>query len=117
MILSVYLLLFGIAIIAVLYGVNYGHTEMLLVAFAFTFILGLVLAGAGNLIGGAGGVEFATGSTESYVYDGNTTNIDTITIAPVYTTYSSVFYGSWVAILSFFGFLGAMMSGTMRWFS
>lgn len=94
---------------------------MVMVGFSFLFVLGLTLAGVGGLFGGVGGVEVPTGELHSYSYAANATgqndNIQSVSIASTYTTYSSVFFGSWVAILSFFGFLGSLLQGSLRWFN
>lgn len=110
--LVIYLVVLVLGILSILYGHRYNHGEMIMVGFATTFILGLTLSGVSGLFGGTGGIEFPSGEDHTYTYDVNATgqndDIQSIEIVDTYTTYSSVFFGAWMAILSFFGFFGVL---------
>ncbi|MCA1807529.1 MAG: hypothetical protein LC687_06760 [Actinobacteria bacterium] len=113
MILGVYLLLLALSLLAVVYGQKFDHMEMTLVGFTFLFLLGITLAGASAVVGGTGGVELPTGTNITFTYNDTVPNSDSTLLselrADTYTTYSNWFFGAWLAIMSFFGFFGAVV--------
>jgi hypothetical protein len=112
------ILIFVLVITAalIIYGKKYGHLEMSLVGFAFLFILGLAVAG-NNVLGLSSGIEYQSGHLDNYSYDVNATgqndDIQSITRSYTYTSYTSTFLGSWIAIISFLGALGIILGETI----
>lgn len=106
--LTIFLILGLLALLLIIYGHTYNHGEMTMVGFATFFILGLTITGAQGLYGGTGGISFKTGENASYTYPANVTAPDTVTTTYIYTEYNSVFFGSWIAIMAFFGFFGVL---------
>lgn len=149
MLLSIYLLLIGLSILLILYGRAYDHSEMVLLAFTTTFLLGLVMANATIVLGWDTGIQYKSGVNytqsinSTYKYGNNYTGVywhnksnepscvgvneieciklfhyyesTSNTENYVYSSYSNVWFGSMLAIISFFGFFG-MLLGRGKWF-
>ena len=105
--ITVFIFLLILSASIILYGKRYAHLEFVMIGFAFTFLLGLSVAGSSAFF--SPGISYQSGFSEAFTYD-NSTLVSSVTTY-TYETFTSVFLGSWLAITSALGFLAPVFGG------